>query len=114
MAIHVIESFYQWEFPEILRDWARVLKGTLTIEFTELMETALMYIYGIGQEKISGHWGLYGDQSKPIDPLLVHRYVYEKSELEGLLRDTGFENIIFSKEFIAHHSKRDLRVSCSI
>jgi len=35
LAIHLIESFYQWEFPPVLKDWYRVLQpnGKITIEF---------------------------------------------------------------------------------
>ena len=113
MAVHAIEHFYQWEFPEILKDWARVLNGKLTIEFTELNATIYLYLNGNEEESQRGHWGLYGDQSKPIDPILVHRYVYEKSELYNLLANTGFKNIKFTKEGINHVPARDWRVTCS-
>jgi predicted SAM-dependent methyltransferase len=112
MGIHVIESFYQWELPAILKDWERVLNGKLTIEFTELSSTIDMYLNGDEEEKLRGHWGLYGDQSKPVDPIIVHHYVYEKDELEKLLLEAGFKDILFSKDNISHNTRRDLRVTC--
>jgi predicted SAM-dependent methyltransferase len=113
MAIHLIESFNQWEFPEILKDWRRVLKGKMTIEFTDLKLAAGMYLNGEGEEKKWGHWGLYGNQENPVDPIVLHHYVYEKEELEKLLIEAGFKNINFTKENIQHIPKRDWRVICS-
>jgi predicted SAM-dependent methyltransferase len=112
MAIHVIESFNQWEFPGILKDWARVLNGKMTIEFTDLKLAAEMYLNGEGEEKKWGHWGLYGNQENPVDPIILHHYVYEKEELEKLLIEAGFKNINFTKENIQHIPKRDWRVEC--
>lgn len=111
MAIHVIESFNQWEFTKILKDWARVLKGKITIEFTDLKLAAEMYLHGEGERKKWGHWGLYGNQEKEIDPIVLHHYVYEKGELENLLKEAGFINIIFTKENIQHIPERDWRVT---
>ncbi|MEA1925843.1 MAG: hypothetical protein U9M90_01175 [Patescibacteria group bacterium] len=113
MAIHLIESFYQWEFPHILKDWYRVLDGKLTIEFTDLRSTVKMYLSKNRRDRKYGHWGLYGNQESPIDPIVLHHYVYEKLELEKLLEETGFENIKFTKEEIEHNPKRDYRVICS-
>jgi predicted SAM-dependent methyltransferase len=112
MAVHVVESFYQWEFPNILKDWYRVLNGKLTIEFTELNATIFLYLNGNEEETQRGHWGLYGDQSVKVDERVVHHYVYEKSELYNLLANTGFKNIKFTKEGINHVPARDWRVIC--
>jgi predicted SAM-dependent methyltransferase len=110
MAIHVIESFYAWEFPDIIKGWYRVLKdnGKLTIEFTSLSDTISMYLSG----NRYGAWGLYGDQSKPVDPIVVHHYVYEKDELESILTNVGFKNIIFTLEGVQHVPVRDWRAIC--
>lgn len=112
MAIHVIESFNQWEFPRILKDWSRVLNGKMTIEFTDLKLSAGMYLNGEGEERKWGHWGLYGNQEQEVDPIVLHHYVYEKEELENLLKEAGFNNISFTKENIQHIPKRDWRVEC--
>lgn len=109
-AIHVIESFYKWEFPAIIKDWYRVLvtAGKLTIEFTSLSDTVEMYRQG----DIHGKWGLYGNQDTEIDPIVLHHYVYEKDELLKILQDTGFKDIAFSQEGVMHMPKRDWRVTC--
>lgn len=111
VAIHVIESFYKWEFPKILKDWKRVLMpgGKLTIEFTELSAAIALYLKG----SIYGMWGLYGNQDKEIPHCVTHHYVYEKEELKNLLSACGFKNINFIKEGITHVPERDWRVICS-
>jgi len=110
VAVHVIESFYKWEFVDVLSDWYRVLKdgGKMTIEFTDLSETIKMYQQG----DIHGRWGLHGNQDVAIDPIVLHHYVYEKSELEQLLKDVGFKDIQFTQQGIMHMPIRDWRVVC--
>ena len=109
LAIHVIESFYQWEFPAVLKDWYRVLQsgGKITIEFTSLTDTINMYL---GNDKQHGHWGLYGRQDVPIDPIVLHHYVYEKDELKELMEKTGFCDIEFSNKDMNHVNNRDWRM----
>lgn len=114
-ATHLIESFYAWEFPAILKDWRRVLKpaGVMTIEFTVLSDSINLYLNATSeQERNWGHWGLYGDQATPVDPIILHHYVYEKEELEKLLNEVGF-NVSFTREGIVHCPKRDLIAVCS-
>lgn len=114
LAIHLIESFYEWEFPLVLKDWYRVMgKGAkLTIEFTVLSETIKFYLSDDPIIKQRGHWGLYGNQSQPVDPIVLHHYVYEKDELENKLKDAGFRDITFDSESIDHCKIRDLRIVC--
>ena len=106
---HLIESFYAWEFPAILKDWYRVLQpeGKITIEFTSLTDTIKMYL---GDDKQHGHWGLYGRQDIPVDPIVLHHYVYEKDELKELMEKVGFVDIEFSNENMNHVNGRDWRV----
>lgn len=109
LAIHVIESFYAWEFPAILKDWYRVLQvdGKITIEFTSLTDTIKMYL---GDDKLHGHWGLYGRQDVPVDPIVLHHYVYEKDELKELAEKAGFVDIEFSEKDMNHVVNRDWRL----
>lgn len=113
IAVHVIESFYQWEFPGILEDWYRVLKwkGKITIEFSVLDKAIGLYLNGSTEKlRTDGHWGLYGNQTVPCDPIVLHHYVYEEVELGELLLATQFRNISFSDKGVIHHRLRDLRV----
>jgi predicted SAM-dependent methyltransferase len=111
VAIHVIESFYKWEFPAILKDWRRALMpgGKLIIEFTELTAAINLYLKG----NIYGMWGIYGNQDKAIPHCVTHHYVYEKEELKNLLLVCGFKNLNFTKEHVSHVPERDWRVICS-
>lgn len=112
LAIHVIESFYKWEFPRILSDWYRVLQkdGRITIEFTILSEAINMYRSQDFLTQRSGRWGLYGNQDKEVDPIVLHHYVYEKDEIMELLNKTGFTKIGFDYININHIVGRDVRV----
>lgn len=115
IAIHVIESFYQWEFPDILKDWHRVLKPqcALTIEFTVLSKAIDLYLHGKTDKlKRDGHWGLYGNQEQPCDPIILHHYVYETDELNDLLVIAGFRYFLSNDRTVIHHRLRDLRITC--
>jgi predicted SAM-dependent methyltransferase len=112
LAIHLVESFYQFEFPAVLKDWYRVLQpeGKITIEFTSLTDTIKMYL---GDDKQHGHWGLYGRQDVSVDPIVLHHYVYEKDELKELMERTGFKDIEFSSKDMNHVNNRDWRMYAS-
>lgn len=112
MAIHVIESFYRWELPNILKDWKRVLKGKITIEFTDLDDTIKLYLSDNEDDRRGGKWGLYGNQEQEVDPIVLHKYDYTKKELDGLLKEAGFNVLEFTRENIQHNPKRDWRVIC--
>jgi len=114
MAVHVIESFYKWEFLEVIKDWARVLKGKLTIEFTDLDTCCKMYLSDNEDDKKYGKWGFYGDQDKICDPIVYHKYDYTIKELEEILKDVGFTVEEITKEGVLHNKKRDSRIICSI
>jgi predicted SAM-dependent methyltransferase len=111
IAIHVIESFNQWELPDILKDWRRVLTGKLTIEFTDLDQTIKLYLSDSPERHTSGYWGLYGNQSVKIDPIVLHHFVWRTNDLIELLNKTGF-SVEISRENIAHNPERDLRLIC--
>lgn len=93
IVVHVIESFNEWAFPDVLADWFRVLKpgAKITIEFTVLSKAIDLYLNGKTEKlKRDGHWGLYGRQDIPCDPIILHHYVYEQDELDRLLKKSWF------------------------
>ena len=112
VAVHVIESFYKWQFVEIIKDWKRVLKGKMTIEFTDLDTTVRMYLSDNPKEKLYGKWGIHSGQDVKQDPLGYHHYVYTVDELKKILEDAGFTDISFTHEGVIHHKRRDYRVIC--
>lgn len=114
LAVHVIESFYQWELTDILKDWYRVLKlgGKMTIEFTDLDSSINMYLSPEEETSRYGRWGLHGNQKEPDNPIVYHHFVYRKDEVNNLLKLVGFNNIEFTKDNIQHNKIRDWRVIC--
>ena len=116
VAIHVIEHFYEWEAPDVLREWQRVLKpgGLLVLELPS-MDKIIAYLCdclttrdGRINMQISW-WGMYGDP-RYQDPVMVHRWGYTKQMLRSLLDSVGFVSI--QAEAPRYHVKlRDMRIT---
>lgn len=108
IAIHVIEHFYLWEVPEILKEWHRVLKpgGRLVLE-CPCLNKVLFFLQQ--KELILSHtmFALYGDPSYG-DPAMTHHWCYSKEHLsrwmETLFKDVKVEAAQF------HKPERDMRV----
>jgi len=115
IAIHVIESFYKWNMEDIMKDWRRVLKpdGKLTIEFTDLNDTIDLYLHGGSEDHKRGYWGLYGNQDNPIDPIVLHHYVWTKEDLTNLLISCGFTVVTLTRDGVVHWPPRDWRIICN-
>lgn len=115
-AIHVIEHFYQWEAPEVLKEWLRVLKpgGKLILE-CPCLDKVYEYIVKLVQ---SGHatksqfmttFVFWGDP-KYRDPYMVHRWGYFKETLVELMQSVGFRDVTV-EEPRYHFAMRDMRVT---
>lgn len=115
MAVHLIESFHKWELKNILQDWFRVLKpgGKLTIEFTDLDRTIALYRSSDPDKHRSGYWGLYGNQDVPVDPIVLHHFVWRLEDLAGMLISIGFSEVINTTDNILHNPERDFRLICT-
>lgn len=115
LVIHVIESFYRWQFPKVLADWYRVLKsgGKISIEFTDLEYSCNMYLGHFGIDHIQhGRWGLHGNQDVEVDPIVLHHYVYERNELIALVKKAGFIMIEIHSQ-VEHKESRDFTLKAS-
>ncbi len=109
MAIHVLEHFHLWEAPEVVGEWHRVLKpgAELAVECPDLDKIVAMMARGVTDPYLTT-FGLYGDLPTR-DPLMVHKWCYNRPTLEGLLREVGFSEVRHEAPRY-HRPERDLRV----
>jgi predicted SAM-dependent methyltransferase len=114
-AIHVIEHFYEWEAPEVLAEWMRVLKpgGELILELP-CMDKVFYHI----QQAMSGDlflsptyciFPLWGDP-KYKDVAMCHKWGYTVGMMKKLLEKVGFKDIKVTKP-LYHFPDRDMRVT---
>ena len=110
MAIHLIEHFYVWEAPAVIKEWKRVLKpgGKLILECPDLEKTIMHMANGRSEPNLT-MWPLYGDPSHQ-DPLMCHKWGYNATSLIKLMEFSGFGKV--SLEDAQFHMKevRDMRV----
>lgn len=108
MAIHVIEHFQLWEVPEILTEWARILKpgGRLILECPCLNKV----LFFLGQkELVLTHtlFALYGDPQYR-KPEMVHKWCYSREHLSALMQRDFKTVTVEAAQF--HKPERDMRV----
>jgi SAM-dependent methyltransferase len=108
-AIHVIEHFYVWEAPALLKEWIRVLKpgAELAIECPCLDKIVKLF----DVPNIPPHmtfWGLYGDP-RLEDPLMCHRWAYTEVMLRRLMASAGLVDLR-GEPARFHQQIRDMRV----
>lgn len=114
VAIHVLEHFYEWEVPEVLSEWKRILKpgGTLILELPS-MDKVMQYMSAcIAQRQpfnmAMTWWAMWGDP-KYKDPAMCHKWGYTESLLRHVLQTAGFTNI-HAAEPRYHVKQRDMRM----
>ena len=113
-AIHVIEHFYLWDVPEILREWKRVLKpaGQLILELP-CMDKVIYYMKACldQQREMDAQmtWlAIWGDPNyKRVE--MCHKWGYTKAQMVELLKDAGFTDVQVQKPRY-HVVHRDMRV----
>lgn len=113
-AIHVIEHFYEWEVPPMLKEWLRVLKpgGRLILELP-CMDKVLNYLCHALKKNLplapAMTWFAFWGDPKYQDPLMVHKYGYLRDQLEAIVRLAGFtETKIMEPNY--HFPMRDMRL----
>jgi len=92
-AIHVIEHFYPWDAPKVLREWVRILKpgAQLALERPSLDKfCALMDVPNC--PPYLTYWGLYGDP-RLEDELMMHRWCYTERSLGTLMQKCGLVDL---------------------
>lgn len=108
IAIHVFEHFFLWEAPDILKEWARVLRpgGKIILELPCLNKV----IGFLNKNPIMLRhtmFALYGDPQYK-DPHMVHKWCYSREHLTALLSHE-FENI-HEEPAQFHLPERDMRL----
>lgn len=99
MAIHLIEHFYAWEVPGVLREWYRLLQpgGKLVLELPDIVKCCQNLVDNVlkGGKHLDqlSYWGLYGDP-RLKDPYMTHRWGWTFQSLGQVLCDVGYVNII--------------------
>lgn len=108
-AIHVIEHFFPWDAPKVLREWVRVLKpgAELAIECPCLDK--IIKLFDVPNvPPFMTYWGLYGDP-RMEDPLMMHKWCYGETQLARLMASVGLVNIRGEPPRF-HQPVRDMRI----
>lgn len=112
-AIHVIEHFYRWEVPDVLKEWHRALRfgGELILELP-CMNKVFGYIAvcvkkGIEISPRMTFDAIYGDH-KTQRVAMTHKWGYSQEELKGLMEEAGFTVRIEEPRY--HFPIRDMRL----
>lgn len=114
-AYHVLEHFYRWQAPVILKDWLRVLKpgGLLVLELPCLDKIVSLYAHALETGKAPSArltiMGLYGDPGYKVEAM-CHRWCYSEHELSEGLRLLGFVDVEVG-EPLTHQPARDMRIT---
>lgn len=116
MAIHVIEHFYRWEAPTLLKGWLRILKpgGKVILECPNLLTAAQALVddpklaAASGKDQATTMWPFFGDPGWE-DPLMCHRWGYTPDSLCALLVESGYVNARSEAPLFKRGAPRDLR-----
>jgi predicted SAM-dependent methyltransferase len=115
-AIHVLEHFYEWEVPDLLTEWKRVLKpgGKMILELP-CMDKVFAYVHNCVTNKeplqpfMTLH-ALYGDP-KYKNEAMCHHWGWFQVPLRQMLESVGMERIEFFEPRY-HFPFRDMRIEC--
>lgn len=118
LSVHVIEHFWRWEVPDILKEWTRVLKsgGRMVIECPNILtaceEILKDPIKGTSNNPKFAHrgmWILYGDP-RWQDPLMMHKWGYSPVTLAAVMHDAGLTDFRQEPAQFKFREPRDMRV----
>lgn len=97
LAIHLVEHFYSWEVPVLIKEWARVLRpgGLLVVELPNVLLAARNLVEGlkVGKHPDQGSmWAIYGDDTLE-NPLMMHKSGWWPERLAKVISPLGFSDV---------------------
>ena len=108
-AIHVIEHFYPWEAPSLVREWVRVIKPGAKLAIECPCIDKVLYLMQVPEIPTNfTYWALYGDP-RHQDPAMMHHWCYGKAQLIRLMTTAGLVDLK-AEPALFHHPIRDMRV----
>lgn len=112
LAIHLLEHLFEWEAPDALAEWYRLLKpgGKLVLEMPDFMKSCRNIAEGIKGKKHDeqmGLWGVFGDP-RAKDPFMMHKTGWWFKRLKPFVEGVGFVHVTeYETQF--HGAGRGLR-----
>lgn len=113
-AYHVLEHMWRWQVPEILQDWARVLKpGGLMVLEMPCLDKILHYMHASMRADVEmdprlSIWGMYGDPRYRSEAM-THKWCYAQQEAIRVMQDAGLTDVCVRVPQ-THVAIRDMRV----
>lgn len=110
LSVHVIEHFYAWEAPSLLKEWLRVLKpkGKMILECPDIDKAVKLYLENKESNQMFW-WPLYGDP-RYKDPYMMHKNGFTPERLIDMMKSTGLRNVKEKPAQFKLKELRDLRV----
>lgn len=109
-AMHAIEHVHEWEAPQLLLEWRRLLApgGALILELPNIEAAARNLL--AGRSKQMTMFAFYGDGSHK-DPFMCHKYGYTPASITELVTASGFikARVLPPQTHGARHD-RDMRI----
>ena len=110
LAAHVLEHFFEWEYPFVLLEWKRLLRsgGKLVLELPNIEAAARNLLAGMDANM--WRFPFYGDGSHK-DPYMIHKFGFTPKSVKAAVIEAGFADVkILPPQTHGRRANRDMRV----